>query len=250
MSIVYQRVQELSDNIFQLGMATSLQMSQTGSHLLINTYGPARLYYHGKGVADSEEITKYPIGTLDFKFLIRVNTNGGFDIQQKDGINYNITIEMNERICQMQIQGDELTVPPFCALSGDKLTQNFSLGQIEYKESHFRVLLLNSRVFRRVDSRFLRGSWATMTMYNNQLVNVCLQGYRQLSLRNAAFDEICNSAIARNEAAGGCPIQSGSTSENPRRPRSNSMASNSTVASTDEKGNERNRASTGPNTSR
>lgn len=217
------------------------QMAQTGSHLLINPFGVAILYYNGKEIADSGEATKHPIGTMDFKFLIRVNTNGTFDIQRRDGVNFNVTIETHHRIGQLQIQGDILSLPPWYTLTGDQLVQKFSLRPAEFKEGHFRVRLLNSMVFRRTDFRFLRSSWVTMIIKDDQMLKVCLQGERKLAILHTACSEIhARAAALGTNAENHGQIRFGLTEERLRQ-RSDSI---STTASIDGNGNEPSRAGT------
>lgn len=170
-------------------MATSMayeQQTQTGAHLMINTFGQASLYYHDKEIASSDEQTKQPIGTLDFKFLVRVNANGTFDIQRKEGVCFNTTIETTTKICQIQARADEVIVPPWYTLNGDILCQKFSLRMAEFVDSHFRVRLFGSNVFRRVDIRFLKSSWATMLIHENKLMNICINGSRELEILQLA----------------------------------------------------------------
>lgn len=225
-------------------MAESLerQMSQTGSHLMVNPFGPAVMWYNGKEIAQSDERTNYPIGTTDFKFLIRVNVNGTFDIQWKDGVNFNVTIETNTRICQLQVKGTTLIVPPWYKLIGDELTQQFSLRTAEFKDSHFRIMLLNSGLFRRVDFRCMRSSWATMILYENQIVNVCLQGENEMAILNAAYRGVRARALARpTNAAQNGTAQLELANESPHRSRANSV---STIASVDGNENDPGRADT------
>lgn len=206
------------------------QVAQTGSHLMINPFGAAMLYYNGKEMIDSSDPTRYPIGTVDFKFLIRVNTNGSFDIQRKDGVNFNVNIETDRRVCQVRVINDELILPPWYTLFGDRLVQSFSLRPIEFKEAQFRVVLLNSGMFRRVDLKFTRSSWATMILYEHQLLKVGLQGDREMAMWEKACKEIYEQAreVAETDEE---PIKFGLTQEHVRRPRTDSV---STIASVGE----------------
>lgn len=207
------------------------QLAQTGSHLTINPFGPAILYYNGQELTDTNEPTRYAIGTPDFKFLIRVNLNGTIDIQRKEGVSYNVNIETNQRICQLRVAKDEVTLPPWYTLFGDRLIQNFSLRSAEFRDANFRVMLLNSKMFRRLDFRFQRSSWATVIVYDHKLLKVGLHGDREMAMWDTACNEIHADGVTReNEAAGGS-MQFGLTDERPRRNRS---ASVSTVGSSRE----------------
>lgn len=153
---------------------------------MMNTFGPAILCYNEKEIANSEEPTKHPVGTLDFKFLVRVNDNGTFDIQRKEGVCFNVTIEENMKVCQIQVRNQEVAIPPWYTLSGDVLRQHFSTRPLEFGENHFRLRLLRQNIFRRVDVRFLQSSWATTLISNNKLMGMYLNGNREVGILESA----------------------------------------------------------------
>lgn len=165
--------------------------SQTAAHLMINTFGPAILYYGDQVMVNSEEMTTRPIGTPDFKFLIRVNQNGTFDIQRRDGITFNVTMQAKAKICQLQARAEDLLIPPWYRLAGDILQQKYSLRSAEFAENQFRILLApNSNAFQRVDVRFLQSSWATMLIHNDKVMNVCVNGAREVAILEAACNTL------------------------------------------------------------
>lgn len=167
------------------------QTQQAGAHLMVNTFGRAVLYYNDKEMADSELTTQQPIGTPDFKFLVRVNRNGTFDIQRRDGVVFSVTVEMHVKIFQIQARAEDLLIPPWYRLSGDILYQKFSQRPAEYAESHFRNRLMPSpKVFRRVDVRFLQSSWVTILVHDQQIMSVCVNGQRQLNALQVACEAI------------------------------------------------------------
>lgn len=185
-------------------MATSLEyqkhQTQGGSHLMLNTFGPSILYYNDKEIARSGEATKQPLGTPDFKFLVRVNQNGSFDVQKKDGIDFNVTLETNVKICQIQARDAHLLIPPWYRLEKDILSQKYAFKKAEFQESHFRVRLVNRKeVFGRVDIRYLQSSWATITFHGDQILNVCLNGVRQLVVLQTACESIKEKSRASAE---------------------------------------------------
>lgn len=164
---------------------------QTGAHLMINPFGEAHLYYMDKEIANSSRPTSYPIGTTDFKFLIRVNDNGSFDIQRSKDVAYNVTIEDTVKVCQVQVRSDKVMVPPWYSVMGDVLSHNYSLRQTaEFNNDHFRVRLVNSKLFRRIDCRFLQHSWFTMVVSNHQLMTVCVNATRELEILQWACADI------------------------------------------------------------
>lgn len=220
-------------------------MSSSGSHLLINPFGPAVLMYDGKELARSDEIISHTLGTKDFKFLVRVNQNGSFDIQWHKGVTeFNITIETNVRVYQLRIKNGKVYVPPWFEFEGDRMMQRFSLQTPEFLEAKFRVMLLNSMLFRRTDFRFLKGSWVTMLIYDHQLMSACLHGDHEMRLLDSACREIHARATAPNAIVPeNGTIQFGLKGDVRRRPRANSVASTSTVAPADSNGNEQSQLS-------
>lgn len=167
--------------------------AQTGSHIMINPFGMARLYYMDKEMASNEHPTTHPIGTLDFKFLVRVNRNGTFDIQRKNDVAVNVTIETTAKVCQIQVRTDEFVVPPWYRAKRDTLSQVFSTRQTpDFAESHFRIKLMNSALFRRVDVRYLNHSWFTIMISNNQLMKMCVNATRELELMQWACADLIN----------------------------------------------------------
>lgn len=158
---------------------------------MLNTFGPAWLLYNDKEIAKSEEMTTQPIGTSDFKFLIRVNRNGTFDIQRRDGVTFNVTVETTKKVCQFQARAEDLLIPPWYRLSGDILQQKYSLRPAEFAESNFRVRLVNNdNIFHRIDIRFLQSSWTTVLIHDNQFISACVNGPREVTLLKAACDAV------------------------------------------------------------
>lgn len=173
------------------GMASGGSTEPMSSHLLINPFGDATLLYLDKEVANSNEATKHPIGTIDFKFLIRVNRNGSFDIQHKATNPFNVTIETTAKICQVKVGAGAIHVPPWYTVKEDVLCQKYSVRQTaEFAEGHFRVKLINSSIFRRVDVRYQQHSWATMIITQNQLLKMCLNATRELDIMQWACVDI------------------------------------------------------------
>lgn len=176
-------------------MAAGTSSEQMGAHLLINPFGRATLFYMDKEVATSTEATKYPIGTLDFKYLIRVNRNGSFDIQLKTVNPFNVTIETSSKVCQVKVGADALRVPPWYTIKEDTLSQKYAVKQVaEFADGHFRLKLENSSLFRRVDVRYQQHSWATMIITQNQLLKMCLNATRELELMQWACADIIHRA--------------------------------------------------------
>lgn len=166
---------------------------------MINTFGRAILLYDDKEIATSEEKTTRAIGTPDFKFLIRVNTNGSFDIQRRDGITFNLTMESTTKIFQLRARAEDMLIPPWYRLTGDILQQKYSTRSAEFAESHFRIrLAASTNVFRRVDIRFLQSSWITLLICNDQLMNACVNGPREVALLGAACDAISAAGVTRS----------------------------------------------------
>lgn len=171
---------------------------QVGSHFMVNTFGESHLYYMDKEIARSTEPTQQPIGTVDFKFLIRVNQNGTFDIQRGNDIVFNVTIEDSVKVCQVQVRADEVIIPPWYSAKGDMLTQKFTTRQTaEFNNDQFRVRLLNSALFRRVDFRFLQHSWFTMIVSNHQVMTMCTNATRELEILQWACADIIDQAKHR-----------------------------------------------------
>lgn len=169
-----------------------------GEHLMINTFGRAKLFYDDKEIANSEEKTSRPIGTSDFKFLIRVNSNGSFDIQRRDGVTFNLTLETTTKICQVRARGEDMVIPPWYRLAGDVLQQKYATRPAEFAESLFRVRLPHSsNVFRRVDVRFLQSSWVTLLIHNNQVMSACVNGLREIALLGNACETIATNGTTR-----------------------------------------------------
>lgn len=175
------------------------QQSPSGSHLLINTFGQAALYYMGNEIANTGAVTTHPIGTLDFKFLVRVNHNKSFDIQWKDGVTFNVNVESAQKICQVQVRAGEMLIPPWYRVKDNTLQQTFSTRQSAdfAADAHFRVRIFGLNVFRRVDVRYLQGSWVTMVLHNNQLMKVGLNGSRELAILQEACAEIIRKVHAQ-----------------------------------------------------
>lgn len=170
-----------------------------GAHLMINTFGGAKLLYMDKEVADSSEPTKHPVGTIDFKFLVRVNRNGSFDIQPKIVGPFNVTIESAAKVCQVKVGTDSISVPPWYTVKGDVLTQKYSarpMAEISADE-HFRVKLENSELFRRIDVRYQQQSWATLIVSHNQLMKMCLNASREMEILQWACADIIDQAKSR-----------------------------------------------------
>lgn len=168
------------------------------SHLMINTFGDATLLYMDKEVASSNESTKHPIGTIDFKYLIRVNQNGSFDIQHKAANPLNVTIETTAKICQVKVNADGIRVPPWYTIKENVLNQTYSVRPMaEFAEGHFRIKLTNSSIFRRVDVRYQQQSWATMIITQNQLLKMCLNATRELELMQWACADVINKCKAQ-----------------------------------------------------
>lgn len=182
-----------------MSMASSTPPSeQMGTHLLINPFGKATLFYMDKEVASSSEATKYPVGTLDFKYLVRVNRNGSFDIQLKAIKPFNVTIETASKVCQVKVGADDLRVPPWYTVKGDTLIQKYTIKQVaEFAECHFRLKLDKSSLFRRVDVRYQQQSWATLVISQNQLLKMCLNASRELEIMQWACVKIIDRAKSR-----------------------------------------------------
>lgn len=111
---------------------------------------------------------------------------------------FNVNIETSVRVCQLQVRADEVVIPPWYRVKGNQAVQQFSVREhAEYGDAHFRVRLAASSVFRRVDVRFLQGSWATLIVHKDQLMKVGLNGSRESNILLSACNEIMHQVKAR-----------------------------------------------------
>lgn len=152
----------------------------TGQHLLVNPFGLAYLYYAGEVIARSDEPKPQAVGTPDFNFMIRVNSNGTFDIQRRMTTpELTILVDIEDsvrRVCQIRAANNELVIPPHHVISDDVLSQRFQARSIPTTNQLFQVRLIQSNHVRRVDVRFLNFSWASLFIVNHHLLTACLHG--------------------------------------------------------------------------
>lgn len=146
-------------------------------HLLINPFGPATLV--GSGIrTDNANVTLNPIGTLGMNYMIRVNQNGAFDIEIRDGSTIVIDIECHGQfVTQYHITLlHQVFIHNNVRMVDHTISTRYFTRAFNRRVSNFRLTLTQSQVVRRLDTRYNAQSWLTTIIIQGQILYSAVDG--------------------------------------------------------------------------
>lgn len=193
--------------------------------MVINPFGLANLI--GRNVrVPNDPPTINPVGTDGFEYLIRANPSRNYDIQFRDDIGATMNIEIGGRvITRIRMTATEMHIGNNYSVNENGLTQRYVLDIPNYNEvrATFRLELLQSRMFRRLDIRYSNFSWVTILLYNNRVMSVALNGPNLIEGVQMACEEAMQRGVQAQQEQAAVSTQFGllthaSVSRNASRP--------------------------------
>lgn len=159
------------------------QMSST-THLIINPFGPARLFLYGSVVLDTGMPTNIPTGR-DLNYLFRCNPNETFDIQYRTDSSFNIAVYLGENwVSTITIRGKRMSFDGIYEVTGSTVTHHFNVDpHVAPPSSTMKLVIRNLAVVSRIDFRVANSSWFAAVIMHGQLVTVRPNG-------NWFFDQV------------------------------------------------------------
>lgn len=114
----------------------------------------------------NNEGVPYAIGTPGLNFNIRVNRNGAFDIEARNGSYITIDVGYPERFVTQIRTNDrhELWIHDKTRMYGDQMTSEYSVRPWIREPANFRLILRGDQYLRRIDARYWNHSWTTTIM--------------------------------------------------------------------------------------
>lgn len=157
-------------------MAKKLELSTqicASSHLIINPYGPARLFMYETVILDTSAETTLPTGR-DLNFLFRCNPNQTFDIQYRANSSFSIAIHVGENwVSTVTVRQNRMSFDDIYEAGGSTVTHHFNVdARVAPPSATMKLVLRNLAVTNRIDFRVANSTWFAAIIMHGQLIVV------------------------------------------------------------------------------
>lgn len=218
---------------------SQITSGQSAEHLLLNPFGLAQIYYGPTSYGRNDQASVRGYATFDLKFTIFINANGSIDIQR--GHNgplppWQVVVEANgSSLFQLRVTNDGILVSPNYRVNNGVIVCEGPSQPINLSERHFRIVLLQPSLFRRLDFRYVQQPWVSVFTMQRYVMSVSLNGNGTAETLQVLVDQVKRSSESNHSTDIIVPVlgrqpnrrpdsRSSSRAASPTTPRSVSRA--------------------------